>query len=140
MDRVRRKDDARSFMDCRSHSVLFPGLNGIRALASLVVLIEHIEVFKSYYGISSFLPIRYWQFLGASAVTVFFVLSGFLLTYLLLAERARTGTIHLLYFYARRVLRIWPVYFVVLLVATAVTPVFDIFTAPTYSDDLNSVF
>ncbi|HEX2616462.1 MAG TPA: acyltransferase, partial [Flavobacteriales bacterium] len=42
---------------------------------------------------------------------VFFVLSGFLITYLLIAERRLTGSIHVPRFWLRRVLRIWPLYY-----------------------------
>ncbi len=49
------------------------------------------------------------------AVTLFFVLSGFLITYLLLEERRAFGTVDIPAFYARRALRIWPLYFLVLI-------------------------
>lgn len=48
-----------------------------------------------------------------SAVSLFFVLSGFLITYLLLQERRRTGTVLVSKFYVRRALRIWPLYYLV---------------------------
>ncbi len=41
----------------------------------------------------------------------FFVLSGFLITYLLLQEKAQTGKVQIVHFYIRRTLRIWPLYF-----------------------------
>jgi peptidoglycan/LPS O-acetylase OafA/YrhL len=47
-------------------------------------------------------------------VEFFFLISGFLITYLLLNERTLTGKIHLPKFYMRRFLRIWPLYFIVL--------------------------
>jgi peptidoglycan/LPS O-acetylase OafA/YrhL len=47
-------------------------------------------------------------------VFVFFVLSGFLITFLLLKEKAKTGTVSIRKFYVRRALRIWPVYYLVL--------------------------
>ncbi len=43
---------------------------------------------------------------------MFFLLSAFLITELLLRERERTGQIHIKAFYIRRILRIWPLYFV----------------------------
>ncbi|MBX2926534.1 MAG: acyltransferase [Saprospiraceae bacterium] len=42
---------------------------------------------------------------------MFFVLSGFLLTFLLLSEKRDNGVINLKYFYFRRILRIWPIYY-----------------------------
>jgi peptidoglycan/LPS O-acetylase OafA/YrhL len=48
---------------------------------------------------------------GAFGVPVFFLLSSFLIVELLLRERAATGSVHIKSFYARRILRIWPLYF-----------------------------
>jgi peptidoglycan/LPS O-acetylase OafA/YrhL len=50
---------------------------------------------------------------GAFGVPVFFLLSAFLITELLMRERERTGKVHVLSFYMRRILRIWPLYFAV---------------------------
>jgi peptidoglycan/LPS O-acetylase OafA/YrhL len=63
-------------------------------------------------------PVRHpWLFragmIGPFGVPVFFLLSAFLITELLLRERERTGRIHIQAFYMRRILRIWPLYFVV---------------------------
>lgn len=52
---------------------------------------------------------------GSFGVCLFFVLSSFLITELLMRERLRTGTVHVRAFYIRRILRIWPLYFVFLL-------------------------
>lgn len=54
------------------------------------------------------------SFVGGLAVTFFFVLSGFLITSLLLKEKEKTGTIQVLKFLRRRGLRIWPLYYTVL--------------------------
>ena len=58
-----------------------------------------------------------WPSSGASGVDLFFTLSAFLITALLLRERQQTGGISLRLFYIRRILRIWPLYFLVLAVA-----------------------
>ncbi|MFK7787289.1 MAG: acyltransferase family protein [Crocinitomicaceae bacterium] len=50
-------------------------------------------------------------------VDVFFLISGFLITYLLLEEKKRFGTIAIKKFIVRRILRLWPVYFAIVLVA-----------------------
>jgi peptidoglycan/LPS O-acetylase OafA/YrhL len=71
-----------------------PGLDGLRAVAILSVMAGHT-----------------WEWLVPGAfigVDIFFVLSGFLITTLLLEERARTGRIALKLFYARRALRLLP--------------------------------
>ena len=65
-----------------------------------------------------------FKFSGELGVIVFFVLSGFLITHLLLEERTRTGQISLSKFYVRRALRIWPLYFAVLCVYVFVLPLF----------------
>ncbi len=62
-------------------------------------------------------PVRNpWLFkignIGPFGVPVFFLLSAFLITELLLREREKTGRIHIQAFYVRRILRIWPLYFV----------------------------
>jgi peptidoglycan/LPS O-acetylase OafA/YrhL len=79
-----------------------PALDGVRALAVTAVLLFH--------GGVSFLP---GGFLGVDA---FFVLSGYLITSLLLAERAETGRIRLGAFWARRARRLLPALLVVIMV------------------------
>lgn len=81
------------------------GLNGIRALAVLAVVWHHTH--PGY-----FLPSSHRGFLG---VDVFFVLSGFLITTLLLEEFEASGRISLRDFYLRRSLRIFPLYYTTLL-------------------------
>lgn len=49
---------------------------------------------------------------GGLGVNFFFVLSGFLITYLLILEKQSSGTINILHFWFKRVIRIWPLYFV----------------------------
>lgn len=83
----------------------FPALDGVRAVAALLVVFFHS-------GGPDFLQ-------GWLGVQVFFVLSGFLITTLLLREQGRSGRIDLAAFYRRRAFRILPVYFVVLLVTAA---------------------
>ena len=64
---------------------------------------------------------RFNEFLGGLAVTFFFVLSGFLITSLLLTEKAETGTIRIRRFLTRRALRIWPLYYLVLAAGYAIS-------------------
>lgn len=84
-----------------------PSLDGLRAIAVLLVVIEH--------GSVRFLPQNLWLVFGRIGVGIFFVLSGYLITSLLLSERANRGRISLRDFYVRRALRIWPLYYAVLL-------------------------
>jgi peptidoglycan/LPS O-acetylase OafA/YrhL len=84
-----------------------PGLNGIRAFAALVVVIHHTGFSLPRYG----LPIREGIDLAGYGVTIFFALSGFLITYLLLVEKKVFSSINIKQFYIRRILRIWPLYY-----------------------------
>ncbi len=59
---------------------------------------------------------------GSVPVTLFFVLSGFLITTLLLQEKKRTNNIHVKAFYIRRMLRIWPLYYFILALAFLFIP------------------
>lgn len=89
------------------------GLNGLRAVAALTVVVNHLEIVKSENNISnSFNELSNWGNLG---VNLFFVLSGFLITTLLLREKEKSTKINLKNFYLRRILRIWPLYFLILL-------------------------
>lgn len=103
-------------------AVHFPGLHGLRFFAALAVVIGHVELLKSYHGLPSYADHLAVYELGRIAVTFFFVLSGFLITYLLLQEKQEVGTISVGKFYLRRVLRIWPLYYFVVFLAFAVIP------------------
>lgn len=59
---------------------------------------------------------------GPMGVVFFFVLSGFLITYLLLAEKAQFGDISIRKFYFRRLLRIWPLYLLVIIIGFFILP------------------
>jgi peptidoglycan/LPS O-acetylase OafA/YrhL len=92
----------------------FPGLDGLRAYAAVSVLVSHLGRDTDLLS---------WPFLsGSDGVTCFFVLSGFLITYLLLTELRATGTIHVRAFYARRILRIWPLYYLIAAVGLWLLP------------------
>lgn len=96
--------------------IYFSGLNGLRAVAALAVVFSHIHMSLFWFNLPNLPTLALAEF----GVTMFFALSGFLITYLLLAERASTGQIDVKKFYVRRILRIWPLYFLYLAVAVAV--------------------
>lgn len=87
-----------------------PELDVLRLIAFLFVFFVHRMDFAPID------PVRYfWRYnitlLGDFGVPVFFLLSAFLITELLTRESERTGEVHARSFYARRILRIWPLYF-----------------------------
>jgi len=101
----------------------YPGLNELRAVAALSVLLSHIEQMKDLAG----LPSKYWfPIPGKLGVILFFALSGFLITSILVGEKSVSGVVSLKTFYLKRVLRIWPLYFLTvglsLLVINRLTP------------------
>lgn len=92
--------------DSNRSKVYFPGLNSLRFIAASVVIVHHIEQIKSLSGYQNYFDNIFIHNIGGYAVTFFFALSGFLITYLLLVEQARTKTISIRSFYIRRTLRI----------------------------------
>lgn len=102
--------------------VYFPNLNGLRFVAALLVIVHHLEQQRMYLGQHSYWTVPAVQRIGDEGVTLFFVLSGFLITYLLLVEQERFGQVAIGKFYGRRVLRIWPLYYAVGLLGLLVLP------------------
>ena len=94
----------------------FPNLSYLRAIAAVIVVIGHIEMRKHQLGIPSLDEgSPFYSPDGKMAVIMFFVLSGFLITYLLLKEKDTHGQFKLKNFYMRRILRVWPLYYFVLI-------------------------
>ncbi len=105
--------------------VYFPNLNGVRFMAAMMVMVHHVEQIKIYCGHPSvFYTNNFIKNIGGLGVTLFFVLSGFLITYLLLEEKKEFKTINLKEFYIRRVLRIWPLYYLIIFLAFYIIPTF----------------
>lgn len=103
--------------------VHFKNLDAIRFLAAFLVVMHHMQFFKVEDGVSS------WRFLshfledaGRVGVNLFFVLSGFLISYLLMKENDQTGGINFKNFYIRRILRIWPLYLAYGIILTVLSP------------------
>src|SRR5438128_7552377 len=100
--RPRRADELLTYEAYRE-ARYFPVLDGVRAVSVLLVVASHPRAQK------------YWSWIhGANGVTIFFVLSGFLITTLALREEARRGALDLVGFYIRRFFRIYPLYTIVL--------------------------
>lgn len=108
MDKINRK---------RVH---FHTFDSLRFLAFLVVFLMHSPIPKN--SILSYLTKS-----GGIGVIFFFVLSGFLITYILLIEKLNKNTINLREFFRRRILRIWPLFYAMLLFAFCTPYVLDFF-------------
>ena len=87
-----------------------PSLDGLRAASFLLVFLSHA-------GLGDLIP-------GGFGVTVFFFLSGFLITTLMRSEFDRNGSVSLKHFWLRRVLRILPPFYLILVAGTACTLIF----------------
>lgn len=96
-------EDARATWVTRGR---IPYLDGFRALAIIAVVVSHMTPHLPYGHIK--IPVLTNGHMG---VTLFFVISGFLITLLLLREQERSETISIKNFYIRRVFRIFPAYF-----------------------------
>ena len=103
-----------------SDKLYLPGLNGIRAVAALTVLFGHMWAPFGNWGVSPSWHIP-WP---SGPVTTFFVISGFLITYLLMNEIGKTNDVSIPKFYMRRILRIWPLYYAYLALAIVAVWIF----------------
>ncbi len=100
----------------------FEGLNALRFFAAFFVVIHHAEAVRKKNGLFNLDWLSFFKN-GGNAVTFFFVLSGFLITYLLLKEDKQTGKTSIKTFYIKRTLRIWPLYFLMFFAGALVLPV-----------------
>lgn len=114
------------FIEPRLTPCYWPELDGLRALAFFLVFAHHVEMTPSPTGNLSRLAVAFYQTISAwgwSGVDLFFVLSSFLITSLLMRERALTGQVSFALFFLRRTLRIWPLYFFfIILTAFLIAP------------------
>jgi peptidoglycan/LPS O-acetylase OafA/YrhL len=105
------------------NKVYFPGLNGLRFIGAFVVIIGHIEFLKSLQGLPNLMSFSFYKnTCGHLGVILFFVLSGFLITFLLMNELKEKASINIGKFYMRRILRIWPLYYLMILISIFIVP------------------
>ncbi len=125
-------------------TVFFPNLDGLRFFSFLAVFLYHCylsffsnlqETAPKFYTTIEFL-FRH----GYLGVNFFFVLSGFLITYLLLTEKKLNGTIHVGKFYVRRILRIWPLYYLCILIGFVLFPMIKQMTGEPSIESANPVY
>ncbi len=113
--------------------IYFKNLDVLRFVAAFMVVIAHgYEGFHGWIGLPSFFRVasedvktpnaigkfftQMFQNFGFG-VDIFFLISGFLITYLLLAEKEKSGGISIRKFFVRRGLRIWPLYYLIVISA-----------------------
>jgi peptidoglycan/LPS O-acetylase OafA/YrhL len=111
-------------------SVYRPELDLLRFLAFFGVFLFHTIDYPITFYVQHDVPLFFAEVLNALAVggkygvSLFFVLSSYLITDLLIREKEVCGSLDVRYFYLRRILRIWPLYYFLLL-ATLTIPLFD---------------
>ena len=93
----------------------FHTFDALRFFACLKVFLQHLPIF-------AFPWLNYLRAGGGIGVQFFFVLSGFLITYIIAEEKERTGSLNLKNFFIRRILRIWPLFYLMIGVAF-ITPI-----------------
>jgi peptidoglycan/LPS O-acetylase OafA/YrhL len=106
-----------------NQKIHFSGLNTLRFFAAYLVVLHHGETIRAKNGLFNLEHYSLFRN-GSLAVSFFFVLSGFLITYLLLFEKERTGDISLRKFYMRRVYRIFPLYYLLVFIGLVAIPTF----------------
>lgn len=104
--------------EMRETHPIFPNLNGLRFFGAIAVIIFHCytlnrEIWGDFY--TEYWFQKSWVLIskGHFSVSLFFIMSGFLITYLLLNESSKNGRINLFHFLIRRFLRVWPLYFLI---------------------------
>ena len=100
--------------------VYYPSLNGLRAISITLVILNHFSIkdniFSGMENIFWLKPIKDLLEDGQLGVTIFFVISGFLITTLMLNEQEQNNKFSIRSFYLRRIFRIFPAYYFMLLV------------------------
>lgn len=114
----------------------YKNLDPLRGFLALLVVVFHVASFSDNFGLPNLTSIPLFE-RGPEAVLVFFSLSGYLIIGQLFDERSSTGRIAIKEFYLRRILRLYPVYYLVLaiglLVYFVLFPGLGIQDSPSYS-------
>ncbi len=100
----------------------FPNLNALRFMAASMVLVGHTEQIKGWHGYKSyFLQFPFLFQGGHLAVIFFFVLSGFLITHII-RQKSLVNKFSVSDFYKKRIIRIWPLYYFIIMLGLYVLP------------------
>jgi len=119
----------------------WPQLDGLRALAFFLVFLEHQSPIPLTPQVAAIPGVQVLGFLCSSlfrwgwiGVDMFFVLSAYLITTLLLSERQAFGQVAFKQFMIRRILRIWPLYFIIVLLGFFILPAMHYYQFPIQTD------
>ncbi len=110
-----------------------PELDGLRFFAFLAVFLSHCFSLDPAHYAQAGMPLSVAKWIaralasGGNGVPLFFILSSYLITELLLREYEKRGKIDVKAFYMRRILRIWPLYFAFLLVVFVLVPHYSVY-------------
>ncbi len=111
--------------ETKKSKIFFPNLDGLRFFSFFIVFLTHALSTDNpaIMQLSWYKLIKVRMFSdGELGVSFFFVLSGFLISYLLIKEKELTNRIDVKSFYIRRILRIWPLYYFVILFGFLIFP------------------
>ena len=101
------------------------GFDGLRAIAALLVVLTHLDIWTIAIGLGVLTPRMLPMLTGTTGVQIFFILSGFLITLLLVKEHRSTGNIAIGKFMIRRSLRILPLYCIFCVLSALMMHYFD---------------
>ncbi len=106
--------------------LFFPNLDGLRFFCFLIVFLYHCNetIFKKISDTRTREVLHFIFQNGNAGVNIFFVLSGFLITMLLIREKEIRNTISLKNFYIRRILRIWPLFYLCVVLGFVLFPLY----------------
>lgn len=97
----------------------FPNFDAMRGWGALIVFIIHVTSIQSLAG---FKPYYHLPVPDDLVLVMFFTISGFLITYLLFVEKEKYQDINLKGYFIRRILRIWPLYFILIIASIFFLP------------------
>ncbi|MEO8400830.1 MAG: acyltransferase [Gammaproteobacteria bacterium] len=113
-----------------------PQLDGLRFFAFFLVFLHHFTTGATYFSphsVAHFVTIKLSTF-GWIGVDLFLCLSSFLLTSLMIMEYRNTGSLSIKQFFIRRALRIWPLYYLMMLFAFLILPAITYFSPALHTE------
>ena len=107
------------------NSTYFKNLYALRFIGAFSVILGHIELIKSMENMPNLMHLPFYKYTnGHVGVLLFFVLSGFLITFFLIEELKKGNRINFKIFYLKRLFRIWPIYYLMIIFSVLFLPYF----------------